>query len=231
MTPFLAAGDWIQLLIVLGFFLVSALAQYIQKRANEKRKAARGHTPGTFRTQPVEAGEQPQVPREARDEPDRPVPVEHWEEQFRRLFEAPRDLAPPPPVLPSSQPEIPGPFQANRPRVEEDMNLEDVVVPEGPEAGAEWISGARLSTTSKLNAAAAAYREGSNLRQIVESRLRAARERRGLTTVRAVRARRSALAASVFSMFRKPETIRQALIAAAVFQPCKAHPPGHSDLP
>lgn len=222
-TPLLAAADWVQLVAVVLFFLISGVVQLIQKRAAEKRRLYNPNQPRVPEAPVLQHGSPPPPVHE-------PAPIgrDSWEDQLRRLLDGEpleepvsRPVAPPvsPPVLPpSSSPPTPARLQPTFD--EEPVPLESREIPASSD---DWagMGGARLNTAAKLAGAAAAYREASNLRTIIENRLRAARARSEEKASLARQGRRPK-AAPALELFRKPDTVRTAIIASTILQPPKA---------
>jgi hypothetical protein len=209
----LAAAEWFEILAALIFLLVTAAAQFIQKRVRNQREVptpedddsdTSAHPPGRHPPPLVEA--------------DEPMARDHWEQQLRRLIQgettstAPPVIAPSPPPPPQT-PHLPRPAQTHRGRPVEER-------PVRAERAPSTIEQAHRAAASKLAAAAA-----DPYRRIASFRERTPR----VTLARAAPARISEpssrsdtrRASAVIGMFRHPRSARQAIIAATVLHPPK----------
>jgi hypothetical protein len=220
--PFFADADWVQIVAALLFFLITGLAQFLQKRSREKRGLAPAPEPDEF-LGPVGEPERglPPVMEERR-----PLARDNWEEQLRKLLQG-EEPAPPPEIAPTPPPTLsripPEPAETYSyeeqvpPRAE--VPLEETTVGGGARAGVEWIREARQSVTPRLAAAAEAYQHAASFGTL---RGQPRRDRALPAVSRSLRGRPSATTASVVALFRRPQTVRQAIIAATILQPPKA---------
>lgn len=234
--PFLAAADWFEILAALIFFLITGLAQWLQKRAREKKGLPSETEPDVF-TGP---GGEPAQGMPPVMEERRPVARDDWEEQLRRLLEGEQRPAQPPPTLTPTPLEPPGsPYAetARRSRLEtesswdrtpsedtESVSLEEHEPAPSPKANVEWAAATRLNTASQLAAAAAAFRHASSLSESVGTRLRQSHGRGGSTATTATSSptrSRNPRVEPVRSLLRQRQTLRQVILASVILEPPK----------
>lgn len=221
----LADGDWIQVLAALIFFLVTGVAQWLQKRSRERQGLPPEGTIG-----------EPWVPPSTRTG-DRPQAEPNLEEQLRRLLNP--GMPPEPPPLPPPLPSSTSSYRRYDPELEpESVSWEDAEAPSRPlssfesadaayQRGAdlESTTSARLTTSSSLASAAAAVENASRLSEHIRTRLRGASDATASpapSTARLLGSATSAEARSLAAVLRNPVTARQALLASIVLQPPKA---------
>lgn len=231
--PFLAAADWFEILAALIFFLITGLAQWLQKRAREKKGLPSETEPDIFTGPGGEPGRgMPPVTEERR-----PVARDDWEEQLRRLLEGEQRPAQTPPPLtppPLEPPTAPYAETARRARLEtesrwepasseetESVSLEEHEPAPSPKANVEWAAATRLSTASQLAAAAAAFRQASSLSDSIGNRLRQVHSRGGPTATTSPTRTRNPRVESVRSLFRQRQSLRQVVLATVILQPPK----------
>jgi hypothetical protein len=230
----LAAGDWFEIIAALIFFLVTGVAQWLQKRSQERRGI-----PTTPNEQP-ESGTAPWNDAEDSPPPIRtgqPVPREFdIEEQFRRLLN-PGQPPEPPPLPPRLPPTQPRSFDEEP----EAVPWESREAPSRPlasfeEADAAYDRGAqvestiarRLSSASQLASASTAFQHASEISGTVSARMREVLGKAATpapSTALMLGSRTSAAAQALASSLRNPATVRQAVLTSIVLQPPRALEP------
>jgi hypothetical protein len=227
-APFFAAADWYEVLAALIFFLVTGLAQWIQKRARARRgipevlaEDIEGPAPASPHTMP------PVIRRES------PTGEDTWEEQLRRLLEP--ETAPPPPLprappLAPPSPVVRTPLVSSREdesaRSLEEVSLEDEVRPPLRRPTKAWTAWTpRSRSAGNLQASTAAYQRAFGMPDVVSARVQDALARAGARDL----ARRDPYAtaraggtSSASLLVHDPATARQAFLGAIIFQPPKA---------
>ena len=211
-APFLAAG-WFEIIAALLFFLITGIAQYLQKRAQERR--ALRAPPGVGDRGPA-SGSPTALPPVVGHEG--PPARDDWEAQLRRLLEGEPEPAHSPPVLSSpapAPPPIPEPYA-----YEETRSLESATTTPREELA---VKVARQKTAIGPARAADAYREAADLSGRAGSLMEQARSLRTPRITRPSRyATHRAPAGSVLATFRDPADLRQAVIASTVLSAPKA---------
>lgn len=240
----LAAADWFEILAALIFFLITGIAQWVQKR-NQSRRPPPPHVPRES------SPSYPQSPPES---------TEDWQEQLRRMLSGeetlaapprsrpatppaslPPPLAPPPPTParqsnPESEPTSPSWYEES----EESPSWEERPAPERPlttlpestkayERGAqvEATTGSRLTTAASLAAARQAFQQASKLHERVSSRMHAAlaRSEAHPSLHPSPPATSRPAQASLREVLRRPDSARRAILVATLL----ARPKGLED--
>lgn len=232
--PLFADADWVQVVAALIFFVITGLAQFLQKRSRERQGLPPLPDPESMEMPPPSTVETPPVRRDA----SRPAPRVDWEDQLRQLLNGnPTPTSSPPPVLRPEPESAPTRWPADEAREEtiswenssrpseEEISLEDAPASPPLKSEQEWNAATRLHTEDRMAEAASAYRQAANLSETTSARLRSVRDR----TASHASARpstkapaRSAAAARMTTMLRHPDSLRQVILAAAVLQPPKA---------
>lgn len=229
--PFLADADWVQIVAALIFFVITGIAQFLQKRARERQGLPPIPDPETLEMPAPLSREAPPYP--PRDE--RRSASDDWEEQLRRLLEGERTPSEPPPMLTPGSPSTPSrvePVPAEQESVswedssrpgEEAVSLEEAPAAAPLKSQEEWNAATRLRTEERLAVASNAFRQAANLHETTGARLRNVRARTTSprSDTRVVRRPRSTTATAVTRMLRDPRTVRQAILVNAILQPPK----------
>ncbi len=233
--PLFADADWVQIVAALIFFVITGLAQFVQKRARDRQGLPPAPDPESLdMPAPLPSEMPPPVQRESRA----PTQVD-WEDQLRRLLSGDQGPSrPPPPILPpardreftsNSRPtednteESVSWEDSSRPS-EEEISLEDAPASPPLKSEAEWNSATRLHTEDHMATAANAYRKASSLHELTSARLRGVRNRTTSHTspATAVTKKLSTKAGPLKAMLRHPDSLRQAILVTTVLQPPKA---------
>lgn len=250
MSPgFFAAADWFEILAALIFFLITGIAQWVQKRMQQRR------TPmGTGGRGTIEPLERPVPPRPVAS----PPPAEDWQEQLRRMLTGEEEsfppvrsqpappAAPPPPPIPAARstsrsappPLTAAPEEAASPwagEIDESFSWEDQPAPERPlttlgeaqaayERGSqvEAKTGSRLTTAASLAAAREAFQKASTLHTRVGHRMHSALARTEAPAASGVGPKASSRATTLGALLHRPGSARQAMLLATILQPPKA---------
>jgi|GEM_PF-2894958 len=228
----LAAGDWFEITAALIFFLVTGVAQWLQKRSQKSRGIPTSTNTETLPETWTDSGRTPpQVQTE------RPNPREFdIEEQLRRLLNPGQPPEPPPlpPRLPLTPP----------PRFDEEaesVSWESTDAPSRPLASFEKADAAyergskveaaiarRLSSVGSLAHAASAFLHGSEIRDSVSARMLNAVGKTNApapSTANLLGSRTSAAAQSLSNTLRNRADVRQALLLSLILQPPRALEP------
>ncbi|MBL9134307.1 MAG: hypothetical protein JNK85_00500 [Verrucomicrobiales bacterium] len=230
--PLLADADWVQVVAALIFFVITGVAQFLQKRARERQGLPPLADPESL---PDPGYGRETAPPPIQREPHGP-PRDDWQEQLRRLLEGERPQEDAPPVIipptrssparPSNEPseeESVSWENSSRPSAEE-VSLEDAPAGRPLKSEAEWNTATRLHTEDHMATAANAYRQASNLHELTSARLRGVRERTTSPSAQppTVVKRRSTASAQMVAMLRRPDSLRQAILVTAILQSPKA---------
>lgn len=229
---FLAAADWFEVLAALILFLITGVAKWVEQRQAKKPTLLPDPESGVG-TPPRPASPPPLV-----------TPNDDWEAQLRRLLqqEVPPPAPPPPPVLAdpwrsdhSRSPSRPG--QGGHDEVTDswetldapsrplaDFTRADAAARSGERVEVE--AGERMAGAARLASAAHAIDQAAGLHDAVAARMREALSRTetpaATRTARDSSPRSSATAVGALALLRRPDTLRQAIIASVVLQRPKA---------
>lgn len=232
----LAAGDWVEVVAALIFFLVTGVAQFLQKRAQQRRGLPPPQT-GGGQTLPDTWGETgpARPPVQTGDSFPREFDIE---EQLRRLLNPGQPTEPPP--LPPRLPSEPTPRFEDEGEAET-VSWESADAPSRPlasfeKADAAYERGAnveatiarRLGSVGDLAGAAAAFLHGSEIGGNVSARMRSAIGKTAApapSTAMLLGSRTSAVAQTLSDTLRTPAAVRQAVLLSIVLQPPKALEP------
>lgn len=231
----LLAADWFEILAALIFFLITGLGQWIQKRQQEKRGLKPEPGPLGDGDPFGRSGEPPPLLTETPPPSARPLPMEDWEAQLRRLLDPASQAAPPTLPPTSSAP----PRLGQGAHDEEGPSWETADAPSRPlvtldRAGAAYQRGARLDDDTEsrlagvgqLSVAAQAIEQASALHDTVAARMRGVlANTEAPSSGRSLFRPRSApppAALAARNLLRHPATVRQAVIASILLQPPKA---------
>lgn len=233
--PLFADADWVQIVAALIFFVITGLAQFLQKRSRERQGLPPIPDPESTSEQPRSLLDEP-PPTVRRD--SRPASNIDWEDQLRRLLSGePPPVSNPPPVLHPAPEPSPGsrPSQEDREETvswenssrgsEEEISLEDAPPSPPLKSEQEWNTATRLHTEDRMAQAASAFRQAANLSEATSARLRSVRERTVSHKSSAPGLERPvapAKAAAAIQMLRHPGSVRQAILLNAILQPPKA---------
>lgn len=249
MSPgLLAAADWFEILAALIFFLITGIAQWVQKRMQQRRDPR--HSGGRETLEPLE---RPVPPRPV----STPPPADDWQEQLRRMLTGEEESFPPvrsqpappanpPPPIPTARstnrpapPRLPAaPEETSRPwtgEVDESFSWEDQPAPERPlttlneaqaayERGAqvEAKTGSRLTTAASLAAAREAFQKASTLHTRVGNRMHSALARTGSPAAASAGSGNAPRATALGALLHRPGSARQAMLLATILQRPKA---------
>jgi hypothetical protein len=228
-------------IILLVLWLLSALFNWIKRRAEEKQSGAPAPVPP-----PGRPGEHP-APATA------PAPAaKSWEEELKRLLEGespvftPAPPPPPPPVAPPIIVAVPPPVltpartparaTANRRTAAVEPFSEESEAPSRPLAtlreseaahrrtgSLERRTGERLQKAQALATAEAAYSSASQLHERVAARMRHVVDHTREAGSAPLETRRHHVAASAtLALLQSPQSARQAIVTALVLAPPKA---------
>jgi hypothetical protein len=230
----LAAGDWFEIIAALIFFLVTGVAQWLQKRSQERRGIPTTQTeePETLPDSWADTGRTPPPIRT-----EQPMPRDFdIEEQLRRLLNPGQPPEPPP--LP---PRLPPTQSRSFDEEPEAVPWESREVPSRPmasfeEADAAYDRGAqvestiarRLSSASQLAGASTAFQHASEISGTVSARMREVLGKAATpapSTALMLGSRTSAAAQALSNSLRNPATVRQAVLTSIVLQPPRALEP------
>lgn len=227
----LAAGDWIEIIGALLFFLITGGVQWLQKRSQQRR----GIPPTTPETEaPPEpwSGTGRTPPPFRREET---VPPEFdLEEQLRRLLNP--GQPPAPPTLPSPPP-LPPRFDDEP----DTVSWESADAPSRPLASLDQADSAyergsqveamitrRLNAAGNLAGASAAFQHASQISGNVSARLRDALGKTSApapSTSLMLGSKTSAAAQALSDTLRNPASVKQAVLVSLILQPPKALEP------
>lgn len=227
----LAAGDWVEVVAALLFFLITGVAQWIQKRSRERR----GLPPepaGDVLQEPW--ADVPRIPPPLRREEGTPAPKPFdLEEQLRRILNPA-----PPPEPPPLPPSFPAPQPRSFEEAPESKSWEEVEAPSRSLANLDSAENAyqrgaqveskvarRLASASHLASASAAFENAAGLSQNVSSRLQQVLGRMSApapSTARLLGSSVSPAALNIASTLHNHASARQAILTAFVLQPPKA---------
>jgi hypothetical protein len=230
----LAAGDWFEIIAALIFFLVTGVAQWLQKRSQERRGI-----PTTQDEQPTTTPD-PWADTESSPPPLRPgqpAPREFdIEEQLRRLLNPGQPPEPPPlpPRLPPPQPRSfdeepePEPWESREVPSRPMASFEEADAAYDRGAQVESTIARRLSAASQLAGASTAFQHASEISGTVSARMREVLGKAATpapSTALMLGSRTSAAAQALSDSLRNPATVRQAVLTSIVLQPPRALEP------
>ncbi|MBX3746755.1 MAG: hypothetical protein KF833_15710 [Verrucomicrobiae bacterium] len=211
--PLFAAPEWYEILAALLFFLITGIAQYLQKRSREKRGLDVEPEPEFLDEPPTELRRDPHAGTlSSSPEVPPPPPVESWQEQLRRLLEGEGlRQEPPPPVLEPAAP-VPPPVPA------------PALVPHPATPGRDYpVTGP--ASTPPVHARTVTTTRGSSARTPRNRSSSTHPHRPAPRVAPPLSPRRPAVgeapAALVNALFQSPKTVRQAILAATVLNPPK----------
>jgi len=227
----LAAGDWVEVVAALLFFLITGVAQWLQKRSRERRGLPPETSEEVLREPWADVPRTP--PPIRRDDTESGSKPFDLEEQLRRILNPTAPPEPPPlaPALPTQHP----------PRFEEEpesRSWEEADLPSRPLANLESAENAyrrgaqvesnvasRLASASHLTSASEAFRNAAGLSQNVSSRLQEVLGKMAApapSTARLLGSTVSPAALALATTLHNPASARQAILTAFVLQPPKA---------
>lgn len=212
---FLAAADWFEILAALVFLIVSGLAQFIQKRSQE-RKGAPVEPPVETTEEGAWGGQPPPVAPTPEPVERRATPAEDLGETLRRLLGESVVPPPPPPRLPPR----PSPLAPPPPiEVEETESWEEQPAPTRALSHIEETVNARLGSFH-VEPAPDPQALAARLQESTATRVRA---HTAAATPDTVHYRPTAPdAKAVLALLRSPRTARQAMVASVILSPPRA---------
>ena len=231
----LAAGDWVEVVAALLFFLITGVAQWLQKRSRERRGLPQEPSEEVLREPWADVPRTP-PPLRREDAESAPKPFD-LEEQLRRILT---------PAAPPEPPPLPPSFPAPQPRrfeeAPESRSWEEADAPSRSLANLDSAENAyqrgaqveskvanRLASASHFASASAAYKSAEALSQNVSSRLQKVLGRMSApapSTARLLGSSISPAALNIAATLHNHASARQAILTAFVLQPPKAleHP-------